>query len=599
MRIVAFVVLLSATARAEIPPGAFVRVDGTRFTVSGRPFAFVGANLEALQGERNRERHRETLHAVASDGLRVGRVWAFGEGPADASEWHRKHELFRAGPEGFLDEAERHLDRVLAVAREEGVRLIITLANHWPDYGGVPMYLRWVGLPDDDKAAFYRDPRTRALFRAHTLRLLARTNHVTGVRYVDDPTIFAWELMNESSVDTPDAILARRAWIVEMARLIKDGDPNHLVAAGLAGYTSRRERAEWIAVHQLPEIDYCDSHLYPQTNDRVTGWPDLADRIDDRAQLAHHVIGKPLVIGEFGFHTDEPGGDDSPKERAKARVGAQGAGKKTLPRAAWFGRLLDRLAFDGVAGALVWIYQPWSDRPRDFGIYVDRPHTDDVRRTLRLRAATASARAPRSKNARLGVSVGERLLYDPFVTLRGPPAPHRRWRIRENGTRVLEIPPGAFAEARFERAGCFDRSALGHVYGVGSGHFRYRFAAPLPPGRPPKRLVVRARLSSEWPGSSAPEGGGSKVEVRLDGVEVASLDAAPDDGAGTIHEIAVTDPALLRRLARGRHALTFTVPDRPDSHGLCIYGAATGTGEPPRGEAAPIQILFDPPEEHP
>ncbi len=563
-------VALMGAARAELPAGAFVRAEGTGFTVGGRRFTFVGANAAVNQGQRNRERYRDTIAAVAADGGRVARVWAFGEGPADATEWFRKDHLFRAGPDGFIEESYQQLDRVLAAARADGVRLIVTLSNNWADYGGLPMYLRWGGLADDDVEAFYRDERLRAWYRAGVDKLLQRTNSVTGVRYADDPTIFAWELMNESTVVTPEQAEARRRWIVEMARFIKARDPNHMVSAGVAGYGSRAERAEWIRVCALREVDYCDSHLYPQTTDLVDRWKRLDDFVDDRAQVARFVVGKPLVIGEFGFHTDGDG--------ARGWLG--------LARPALFRRFLARLALDGVAGALVWIYQPWPGRARDFGIYVDRRDTDDVRGALRAMAARLTGLV---RNPRLGAAVGERLLYDAFVTVRGPSRRHDRW-WRRDGGRLLEIPPGEFADARFERAGAWDKSALAHAYGAGAGRFRYRFASP---GGQPARLVVRARLSSEWPGYSAPPDGGSPVEVLLDGARIAALQAVPDDGAGTWHEVAVEDPALLRRIAApGAHTLTFAVPDRPESHGLCIYGSPTGNGPPPVGEAAPIQIWW-------
>src|SRR5580658_4936139 len=97
-----------------IPDGAFVTAARGRFTVQGQPFYFVGANLDPLHGEVNRARQDEILGAMQADGMLVGRVWALGEGPADAPEWYRKYELLRAGPDGFIEDSYRLLDRVLA-----------------------------------------------------------------------------------------------------------------------------------------------------------------------------------------------------------------------------------------------------------------------------------------------------------------------------------------------------------------------------------------------------------------------------------------------------------------------------------------------------
>ena len=42
------------------------------------------------------------------------------------------------------------LDAVVAEAGRLGLRLIVTLSNNWGDYGGIPMYLAWAGLPVGD-----------------------------------------------------------------------------------------------------------------------------------------------------------------------------------------------------------------------------------------------------------------------------------------------------------------------------------------------------------------------------------------------------------------------------------------------------------------
>jgi hypothetical protein len=42
--------------------------------------------------------------------------------------------------QGFED-----FDRVLAAARAHGLRVIITLANAWDDFGGIRQYLAWAG----------------------------------------------------------------------------------------------------------------------------------------------------------------------------------------------------------------------------------------------------------------------------------------------------------------------------------------------------------------------------------------------------------------------------------------------------------------------
>jgi hypothetical protein len=537
--------LAAAPAPADDP----VAVDGARFVSGGKPFAFVGANVEVMHGSHARAAYEATLEAAHADGLSVVRVWALGEGAADAPAWARESQLFRAGPDVFLDVAYQQLDRVLAAAKKKNLRVILTLANHWADYGGVPMYLAWAGLPVDGWGAhdrFFSDERTRGFYRAHLSRLLERTNSVNGVRYADDATIFAWELINESQVETPDGARARRAFIDEMSQLVKSRAPRQLVTPGLMGYGTRKEREEWLSVCRLPSIDYCDSHLYPQTSDAVPSLEQLQAFIDDRVQLAHHVAHKPLVFGEFGFDT-------------------RGANASWLGRGrtAWFSDFIDRVFFDGAAGALVWIYQPWSGKERDFGIYVDRPDTDDVRGALKAAVARLSAAPPGSHNPRLSATAGDALLYDPYHTVEHADAVPRVVRQKQQVT--VELDPLRFSAGRFERVGSWDGGALPHAYGAGDGWLEWRFTTP--PGRA-RSVELAARLSSEFPGMKAPPDGGSRVSVRVDGVEQAALDVIPDDGLGRIYQV------RLRRLRPGPHTLRLSVESGPQANGLCVYGGA-------------------------
>lgn len=575
-----------ATAGPSLTPlsdGAFVRVRGSEFVVADRPFRFVGANIDPLHGDVNRARYREILDAMAMDGLTVGRIWALGEDLPTAGAWVRKYALFRAGPEEFIEDAYQQLDRVLAAAQKLGLRLILTLSNHWRDYGGAPMYLRWAGKSDDGLGFedFYSDDRTRDYFQKGLLKLLGRRNTVTGVLYVDDPTIFAWELMNESLVVSPRGHAARLDWIREMAALIHAHDKNHLVAAGLLGYSQRREREQWIEVHKLPEIDYCDSHIYMQNSEGGVSLQRMYDFLDDRAQLAHFVIKKPLVIGEFGFRTDGP----------KNYLGR--------PRAEWFERFLRRHFRNQSSGALVWIYQPYSGKPRDYGIYIDRQDTEDVRAVLRRTALhLAEAAGPPAlagvfgpPNPRLLAAQGATPLYETTVTLMGRSAPHSLWHRPRAEEYVLSVPPGEFLHARFERAGYWNGPLVAHAYGGDAGEFAYRFTPP-PLYYRPAFIEIEARMSSEWPGAVAPPDGGSQVELLIDGVSAARFAVPPDDGVGERRTVRLHDPKLLTRLIQGTHTLTFRVRDNHTARGLCIYGDYHGSEPPPSGEFSPILIRY-------
>src|SRR5262245_65332137 len=89
-------ILLGAPLKTSGDP--FVRVSGYELTVDRKPFHFVGANLAVMHGPTNRAAAEAVLQGAVADGVKVGRLWAFGEADADASPWLRENFLFRAGP---------------------------------------------------------------------------------------------------------------------------------------------------------------------------------------------------------------------------------------------------------------------------------------------------------------------------------------------------------------------------------------------------------------------------------------------------------------------------------------------------------------------
>ncbi|MEJ7617065.1 MAG: hypothetical protein WKF30_08935 [Pyrinomonadaceae bacterium] len=194
--------------------------------VDGEPFRFVGANVAVMYGRRERAAMPETIKQAARDGVRVIRVWAFGDGGDDLS-------ASVGGDVG--EETLAHLDRVLAEAAKNNVRVQLCLTNWWRDTVGVTEYLRRAGVTNaaDEREPhginveramlFYSHYETRRLFREHVRRIVARRNTVTGVLYRDDATIFAYELMNEAQAPA-GRYDERRAWVAEMSAHIKSLD---------------------------------------------------------------------------------------------------------------------------------------------------------------------------------------------------------------------------------------------------------------------------------------------------------------------------------------------------------------------------------------
>ena len=579
-------VLLGAPLRTSGDP--FVRRSDHELTIDRKPFHFVGANLAVMHGSANRAATELVVQGAAHDGIRVGRGWAFGDGDADAPAWQRDTFLFRAGPEGWVEAGPRQLDRVIAAAGRAGVRLVVTLANNWADYGGVPRYLRWAGLRDESAGGpygvadrFYGDPRMRALYRAHVERLVRRTNQITGVPYRDDPTILAWELMNESTVTTTAGAAARRAWVTEMAHLIHGLDPHHLVTPGVSVYRTESERREWLAVCRLPDVDFCDAHLYPEDLLRNREPALLEEAIDDVVQLAHYVADKPLVLGEFGVHGDADGNWEHQS------------------RGYWMGRILERLRFDGAAGGIVWIYQAEGGVDRRHGISVGEVGAEGTRSAIRT-AAAAPVLPDDAVNPDLGPNVGEvplMPLHGEFVgkaavvpQMRAELAPRVTW------------DPTTYERAAWEATGIYDGGAIEHVWGTETGWFEYAYeiTAPEAKARPAPAtrarfaatLSVLARVSSEYPGSTSPPDGASDFTVTLDGLAVGAATAVRDDGHGAWVALRTNAPDVLHAaVTPGKHRLRFAVAPGPQAHGLCIYGKPGEKGGAAR--TGPVELRLD------
>lgn len=554
----------------------FVRVEGRQFFLGDRRFRFTGANASVMHGPVHREATEAILDAAVADGLRVVRVWALGERPEGAPTWTRDF-AFRLGEDGWVRESFEHLDRVLAAAARRGLKVIVVLANRWGDYGGVPQYLAWAGIDlaaqrrlgeSGALAAFFGDASARAQYLAHVARVVTRVNSLTGIAYRDDPTIMAWELVNEVDA-APRDLASLLDWTRDNARAIHQLDRSHLVAAGHIGYASRAQRQTWLAVQSLPEIDYADAHAYPTRLHSVRSLRELDDFIDDHAALARHVAQKPLVWGEFGFTTGE-------------------ARHLGLPRAQWYQRFLARAHADDADGAMVWLYTASRDAPRELGIFADEAAASsaEIRGVMRA-ASSAWERFDATINPRVLARAAEPLWRTDRIVrgpARRPAAPTRTAR----GLR-WSLAPERFFDARAERLGRWDGYAVMHLWASGVARIRYQLSTPgAPPGA--RYVALRVRASSELPGrgEGSRDDEVSRVLVRVDEEVMGEFVAPRDDGIGRWIELRSERAEAVRALsAPGTHTLTLEVVEGADANGLCLYGHATGR-EPVPGDAGEL-----------
>lgn len=566
----AVLVLLTGFLFAPSPTRAqeFVRVQGTQFQVGNENFRFVGANAAIMHGPLAREGYEATLDAIASDGLRVVRIWAFGDAAAEAPAWQDSY-AFRRGPDGYIETSFVHLDRVLAAARARDLKVIVVLGNRWGDYGGAREQLRWAGtsISDDDPdgttlSAYWSDERCRRAYLDHVARVVSRTNSVTGVPYSEDPTIFAWELINEASAATSASVESLVAWMAAASAFVHARDSHHLVSAGVIGYRTLHERAVWQRVQALASIDFCDAHAYPETDPRIRTPRALRDFVDDHVDIARLFLQKPIIWGEFGYRLDN----------------------RQQPADALNHAFLSR-AFDaGSAGALVWIYAPpgvvRDGHAIEIGARESRIQTR-LRRTLREAARRFATTSPAAFVADEGRAPRGRRFRE-RVVVRGTGALSSAWE-RSDSTCRLDIHPGAFTRARFEGAGRIDSAEGMQLWGAGEGTVEYRFTAPV--RRAPRELAFDLRVSSELPGRGigATDADISNVRVAIDGQDVGTFVAPPDNGIGHDVRFVVSDTDLLTRLfahAPPVHTLRFSTEALPGAGGVCVYHSTAAEAPP-------------------
>lgn len=556
----------------------FVRARESEFVIGNQGFRFVGANVAIVYGETERGRMPETLADVSAAGVRVVRVWAHGEWDAASegrapNDWLRAG-AFRDGRDGWNEAAFAHLDRTLAEAARRNLRVQICLANWWRDTGGVVQYLAWAddasaanaelpfGIEYAQAMSFYTNEEARRLYREHVRRIVTRRNTVTGILYADDPTIFAYELINEAQT-LPGRDAERRGWVDEMSRYIKSLDANHLVTPGVWGYRTARERREWIADHKLPAVDFCDVHLYPRDDaDSFADTPELMrEFIENRMAAALH-LRKPLVFGEWGM---------------------VGEGFNGVTQPAWFKNYFATAAQAGVAGASFWIVT--ADPEREYGIVFDGARDRDVHGEIKEGASLFAAMEGTRPNRKLFETSSFLVPHtesftQPDATLTLPSVLQAT-----DGIQLYRFAPESRARARFERLG----GGAGYVWGTGVGEFEF-VVPPRDGWRRVAEIVVRAHLQPVIPADSADKIKGSRVTLFINDTDCGSRLVTPTQGASVaLQEWRITNLSTRLAAATGR-ALTirFAVTHDADlPYGLNISNFPAGYGT---GETRPLEV---------
>ncbi len=300
-------------------------------------------------GEAQSTAVEEILSEAASLGVQLIRTNGHNDAPKKAGLT-----AIQTAPMQFDEVSFRGLDLVLHRAAHHDLKLVLTFGNYWNPYGGTRQYVAWAGLPNpvEGDARFFTDRGVIDHYKAYIRTLLNRRNTFDGTRYGDHPAVFGWELLNEPRGVGLDAEgNEMRAWVDEVAQLVKSLAPGHKVGTGeegldtsYAGYDEffwkHQVRQEWLFRGgssfrknlESPYIDFGSVHLYPD------GWMfprEHAAEAGERWISEHMAIArafdKPLLIGEFGLrnrggHFDKLGERRAIYNRWLACAHATGAG---------------------------------------------------------------------------------------------------------------------------------------------------------------------------------------------------------------------------------------------------------------------------------
>ncbi|TVU18764.1 hypothetical protein EJB05_34877, partial [Eragrostis curvula] len=336
-----------------------VKTKGNQFIVGDRPFYFNGFNSYALMvlaaNPSTRGHVTEVLQQAAAVGrahgvpdlgvqrwwlggtpevtlrlqrecLQVRLEWIILEVHPSKCHFHQRNGSIKGLLVSLLTYMQA-LDFVVSEARDYKIRVILPLVDNWSDgYGGKAQYVKWArdaGInvtSNKDGDDFFTAQTIKGYYKNHIKNMLTRVNTYMNVMYKDDPTIFAWELINEPQCRSDPTGNTVQAWIEEMALHVKSIDPDHLLEVGPEGYygpsTPTRLQANPNTYSGQFGTDFIRnpattaptaSTSPPSTCTRKYGcrmghrWRCTSSLCSAHISDAEGVLGMPVVFTKFGF----------------------------------------------------------------------------------------------------------------------------------------------------------------------------------------------------------------------------------------------------------------------------------------------------------
>ncbi len=274
---------------------------------SGKDYFAVGENVAWASERKQIYDYERYFDKLAASGCTYARVWMATWGLA--IEWSPSDPNAQGdfgGTGKYSMENAWRLDRVLQMAEDRGIHIVLTLGT----YGDLMIEKgywneqKWLynpynaaqGGPCRTPADMWTDEAAKGLYKKRLRYIVARWGY--------SQNLLALELWNEVS--------APRAWVAEMAEFIKKLDPyGHFVTISLGAPPSAEYRESHI--WDLDDIDYTQIHLYGYQGNLRDLIPELSAECFNRTGRYR----KPCLVAEFGI---DSGKDDRFYDRAGTGV---------------------------------------------------------------------------------------------------------------------------------------------------------------------------------------------------------------------------------------------------------------------------------------
>ena len=256
---------------------SFITVEDGKFIRNGEPYYFVGTNfwygaILGSEGEGgNRERLMKELDFMKVNGIDNLRILVGGEG--ENGLLGKIEPNLQPEPGVYNDEVLAGLDFLMMELGKRDMTAVLYFNNAWEWSGGYTQYVAWANetpvlVPRVDgwfsynafAGEFVRNERAKQIFYDHLRYIISRTNRYTGIKYIDDPAIFSWQICNEPRAFSSKEVNNQEAfaeWLATSAKIIRELDPNHMISTGSEGFYG----CEWDMVlcekiHAVEEISY-------------------------------------------------------------------------------------------------------------------------------------------------------------------------------------------------------------------------------------------------------------------------------------------------------------------------------------------------------